>query len=163
MKPVLGLLLLFSTTLTAMADPERGQLAIESMLETLQARIEEAANIVDISIYEQEWVKPDAASWKGRLIRRGIVTHVHTGKIPLGTRVEFTYFVEESPKLFDNFRSTVEGELRTLFFSDNETTGLANGRLKIEGDGHWGFERVGDTFAELFAKELESNPKLRRK
>ena len=119
------------------------------MRETLQDRIEESGNIVDISVYEQEWIKPDADFSKGRLIRRAIVTHVHTGKIPMGTRLEFTHL-------------TVEGELRTLFFNNDETVRIADGKLEIQGDGHWGFKRVGDTFAELFEKELESNPTLRK-
>lgn len=132
------------------------------MRETLQDRIEESGNILDISVYEQERIKPEADFSKGRLIRRAIVTHVHTGKIPMGTGLELTHLIEDSPKFFDNFRCTVEGELRTLFFNNDETVRIADGKLEIQGDGHWGFKRVGDTFAELFEKELESNPRLRK-
>jgi hypothetical protein len=163
MKTFVALLLLACATMTTAADPERDRLRLEGMRETLQARIEEAGNIVDISVYEQEWIKPDAKFWKGRLIRRAIVTHVHAGKVPLGTRLEFTHLIEDSPKFFDNFRCTVEGELQTLLFSDDEAPTIVDGKLKIEGDGHWGFKRVDDTFAELFEKEREANPKLRRK
>jgi hypothetical protein len=162
MKNLVALLLLASAPMTATADPERDRLPVDGMRETLQDRIEESGNIVDISVYEQEWIKPDADFSKGRLIRRAIVTHVHTGKIPLGTRLEFTHLIEDSPKFFDDFRCTVEGELRTLFFNNDETVRIADGKVEIQGDGHWGFKRVGDTFAELFEKELESNPRLRK-
>jgi hypothetical protein len=137
------------------------------MLETLRDRIVENENIVDICIYEQEWFRPEGTRTKGRLVLRAAVTHVHAGRVPLGTRLEFDCFLEDSPRVFKNFRGTVDGELRTFFFSDDSVVQREKARWILNGDSHWGFARVDDSlgvenlFAELFRRELSTNPKLK--
>ncbi len=60
-----------------------------------------------------------------------------------------------------NWRSVVEGELRTFLFSKSDGT-PKDGKFTIEGDAHFGFDRLTGDFAEAFAKELKTNPALKR-
>ncbi len=136
---------------------------IDGMRETLQNYIEHNPVIADICIFEQTWMPPSKSFPKGRMIQRAVVTHVHRGSISVGTRIEYAHYIEDSPRLFDEFTSTVRGKLRTFFFDPNDSSRIVDGVLKIDGDGHWGFNRVDDVFSELFALELKSNPKLQPK
>ena len=116
--------------------------------------------VVDICVYEQEWIPATEKFPKGKLVRRAVVTGVHKGDIALGTKLEF-FNLTEGPQLFRAFRSVVEGELRKFFFSKSDGT-LKNGKFTIEGDAHLGFDRLAGDFAEAFAKELKTNPTLKR-
>ena len=129
--------------------------------ENVQNYIASKDFVVDICVYEQEWIPATAKSPKGRLVMSAVVTGVHKGDIAVGTKLEYTHFIEEPPKLFRGFRSVVEGELRTFFFSKSDGT-LKDGKFTIQGDGHIGFDRLTGDFAEAFAKELKTNPALKR-
>lgn len=131
------------------------------MGETLQNYIQHNSVIADICVYEQEWIPPTKAFPKGRLIRRAVVTHVHCGSWKVGQQIEYTHFIEESPRIFKRFTSGVPGELRTFFCDPDGSETENEGMTQISGDGHWGFSRVGSVFAQLFALELKSNPKLK--
>ena len=130
--------------------------------ENVQARIQENDFVVDICIYEQEWIPANKEYWKATLIKRAVVTGVHKGDIPVGTKLEYYHQIEDPPKLFKAFRSGVDGELRTFLFS-REDAAFKEGRYTIEGDGHFGFDRCKGDFAEAFAKELKGNPDLKKK
>jgi hypothetical protein len=131
--------------------------------ENVQSRIRESDFVVDICIYEQEWVPTNKESWKATLIKRAVVTGVHKGDIPVGTKLEYYHLIEEPPKLFKKaFRSGVDGELRTFFFSRKDGV-LKEGKYTLEGDGHFGFDRCHGEFAEAFGKELKSNPDLKKR
>lgn len=125
------------------------------MQETLRGYIASSENMVDICIYEQEWVNPTKEFTKGRMIKRAVITAVHKGNFAVGTRLQYCHYIEEPPKLFTNFRSTVEGELRTFFF-DRADGRETDGRFVIEGDGHWGFSRTSGVFRELFQLEQQA-------
>lgn len=133
------------------------------MWETLQSYIEHNSVITDICVYEQEWVPPSEVSPKGRLIQRAVVTHVHCGSWKIGQRIEYTHYIEDAPRFFGRFVSTVPGKLRTFFYDPDGSEALEDGLIVINGDGHWGFGRVDDVFADLFALEQAQNPKLKTK
>lgn len=153
--------------------PARAEITLEEaktngMQETLQTYIEQNAIIADICVYEQTWIPatgkvlPSGKDSQGKLIQRAVITHVHCGAAKVGDRIEYIHYIEEPPRLFKQFTSTVAGELRTFFYSPDKEHKLVEGILKIQG-AHWGFDRVGDVFAELFALELKTNPKLKPK
>ena len=82
----------------------------------LKASINENRVIVDICIYEQQWISPTTQFPKGRLIKRAVVTEVYKGSdISLGDKLEFDEVSDEFPGRFKDFTSPVAGELRTLF------------------------------------------------
>lgn len=122
--------------------------------------------LVDICIYEQEWIPPTEEDWKGTIVMRAVVTGVHKGDVPIGTKLQYEHYVEDSPKLFGHFRSVVEGELMVFFFSRKDST-LKDGKYTIEGDGHYGFnkldDKAGSGYIEAFQKELKTNPELQPK
>jgi len=130
------------------------------MQETLQNYIRNNSIIVDTCVYEQTWIPATKEFSKGQLIQRAVVTNVHIGTLKVGDRIEYRYYIEDSPRFFNKFTSTVKGELRTFFFEPDNSEKVLNGLLKIKGDSHWGFRRVEDIFAELFALEMKTNPKL---
>lgn len=139
------------------------------MLETLQNYIEHNSIIVDICVYEQSWIPPSADFAKGRLVQRAVVTNVHRGPLRVGDRIEYIHFIEESSLFLGPFTATVPGKLRTFFYDPEDSERVVDGLLKIEGDGHWGFDRVGgagsggSAFAALFELELKTNPILKPK
>jgi|GEM_PF-7057666 len=133
------------------------------MAETLRNFIHHNSLIADICVYEQEWIPPTEALPKGQLVRRAVITNVHSGSWKVGQRIEYTHFIEDSPGFLKRFRSTVPGELKTFFFNPDGSEVIEDGMLKIRGDGHWGFHRLNDPFADLFAQELKTNPKLKAK
>jgi len=112
-------------------------------------------------VCEQEWIPPSESFWKGQLVMRAVITHVYRGALEVGQRIEYSHLIEDAPRFFGRFRSTVPGELRTFFYEPDGSEVNEDGTFRIEGDGHWGFRRVGDDFAELFALELESNASLK--
>ena len=130
--------------------------------ENVQRRISENDFVVDICIYEQEWIPAGKDHWKATLIKRAVVTGVHKGDIPVGTKLEYYHLIEEPPKLFKAFRSGVDGELRTFFFS-REVAAFKDGKYTIHGDAHFGFDRCTGDFAEAFAKELKGNPEFKKR
>ena len=97
---------------------------------------------------------------KAKLVKRAVVTGVHKGDIQVGTKIEYYHLIEDPPELFKSFRSVVNGELRTFFFSRSDGK-LADGKYTLEGDGHFGFDRLNGDFAEAFRKELEVNANLK--
>ena len=128
--------------------------------ENVQNYIRHSDFVVDICIYEQEW-HPGKEGVKARLVQRAVVTGVHKGEIAVGTKLEYEHMIEDPPRLFQHFRSTVEGELRTFFFSRDDGT-LKDGKYNL-GAGHFGFERCEGDFAEAFQQELRENPALQKK
>lgn len=139
---------------TAKADPEYRLLVLDW--------ISANDHIVSICIYEQEWIPSEDLTrrpQKATLIHRAVVVGVHKGNIPIGTQLEFSHMIENPPKLFNKpFRSTVAGELRYFFFSDEFTTKEKGKRIV---DDHNGFSRNHDLFSDIFRAELKSNPKLK--
>lgn len=133
------------------------------MQETLQNYIKHNSIIVDTCVFEQTWIPATKNFPKGQLIQRAVVTYVHSGSLKVGDRIEYTYYIEDSPLLFKEFTSTVKGELRTFFFEPDEGEKVVDGILKIEGMSHWGFKRVEDVFSELFALEIITNSKLNKR
>ena len=133
------------------------------MWETLQNYIKHNFVIADICIYEQEWLPPSKKFPKGQLIQRAVVTHIHNGSWKIGQRIEYTHFIKDAPRYFGRFASTVPGKLRTFFCEPDGSEANEDGMIVISGDDHWGFGRVDDVFAELFALELKSNAKLKPK
>ncbi|MFT4176187.1 MAG: hypothetical protein QM627_05985 [Luteolibacter sp.] len=131
------------------------------MQETLRNYIGQNSIIADICVFEQTWIPASPKFPKGRLIRRAVVTNVHCGPIRIGDRIEYMNFIEEPPKLFNSFTSTVPGELLTFFYSPGNSQKVEDGWLKIGGDDHWGFSRINHVFADLFALELKTHPKLK--
>ena len=131
------------------------------MWETLQNYIRHNSVIADICVYEQEWLPPSEKFPKGQLIQRAVVTHIHRGSWKIGQRIEYTHFIEDAPRYFGRFVSTVPGKLRTFFYQPDGSETSKDGMIVISGDGHWGFGRVDDVFAKLFALELKSNAKLK--
>ncbi|MEM7385559.1 MAG: hypothetical protein AAF514_11500 [Verrucomicrobiota bacterium] len=132
------------------------------MLETLRNYIRHNPVIADICVYEQEWIPPSKKFRKGRLVQRAVVTHVHRGPIRIGDQVEYVHYIEEDRGLYQKGVSTVRGKLRTFFVDSNQYGKVVDGVLKISGDAHWGFNRIGDdVFAQLFALELKTNRKLK--
>lgn len=131
--------------------------------ETLRTYIENNAIIVDTCVYEQSWIPPSEEFRKGRLVQRAAVTHVHTESLKVGDRIEYIRLIEEPPRFLNAFTSTVNGELRVFFYDPDGSEKTENGVLKVVHDGHWGFGRVGNAFAELFKLELQTNPKLKLK
>ncbi len=56
----------------------------------LKASINENRVIVDICIYEQQWISPNSEFPKGRLIKRAVVTEVYKGAdVSLGDKLEY--------------------------------------------------------------------------
>jgi hypothetical protein len=158
MRPLLASVCLAVASLTAGEGPLAKPV---DQSENVQSRIAESDFVVEICIYEQEWVPANKEDWKATLIMRAVVTGVHKGDIPVGTKLEYYHLIEEPPKLFKAFRSVVEGELRTFFFSRDDGT-LKDGKYTLEGDGHFGFDRCKGDFADAFGKELKSNPGLKK-
>jgi hypothetical protein len=160
MRSLLASLCLAMASLAAEESPPAKSV---DQSENVQSRIAESDFVVDICIYEQEWIPANKENWKATLIKRAVVTGVHKGDIPVGTKLEYYHLIEEPPKLFkETFRSVVEGELRTFFFSRNDGT-LKDGKYTLEGDGHFGFDRCKGDFAEAFANELKNNPDLKKR
>ena len=159
MRPLLASLCLAVASLAAAESPSP---KLVDQSENVQARIRESDFVVDICIYEQEWVPANEENWKATLIKRAVVTGVHKGDLPVGTKLEYYHLIEEPPKLFKAFRSVVDGELRTFFFSRDDGT-FKDGKYALEGDGHFGFDRCKGDFADAFAKELKSNPDLKKR
>lgn len=130
--------------------------------------------IVDICIYEQQWISPNSEFPKGRLIKRAVVTEVYKGQdVALGAKLEFDAGDEVHPGAFDSFTSPVEGDLRTLFSIRGPISRGLSGKLFFGGDinyvGHDGkatirpnnfmFPRTYGVWAEAFmvAKQDKSN------
>ncbi len=133
------------------------------MWETLKNNIEHSSVIADICVYEAEWIPPSKKFWKGRLIQRAVVTHAYCGVLKVGDRVEYVHYFEEDPGNYRMGKSPVSGKLRTIFLDPDESEKVVEGLLKVNGDGHWGFDRVEDVFAELFKLETKTNLKLKIK
>ena len=133
----------------------------------VKAAIEENRVVVDICIYEQQWISPSNEYPKGRLIKRAIVTEVYKGTdVELGARLEFDENADDFPGKFDDFTSTVEGDLRTLFSIRGPIARGAGNMLifggdlpEPDGDGkvihranNWIFPRISGAFASSFNK-----------
>jgi hypothetical protein len=157
------IILLVALQIASFADVSLDEAKRNGMQETLQNYIEHNKVIVDICLFEQEWVPPSEQFPKGQLIQRAVVTHVHTGPWKVGQRIEYVHYIEDAPRYFGRFTSTVPGLLKTFFYDPDGSEINQGGVIKIDGDGHWGFRRVEDVFAQLFALELQSNPKLKPK
>ena len=155
--------LLVALQVSSMADIPLDEAKRNGMWETLQTYIKHNEVIADICVYEQAWIPPSKPSSKGQLIQRAVITHVHSGSLKVGQQIEYTHHMEDAPRFFGPFTSTVPGVLRTFFYDPDGSETLEEGILKIHSDGHWGFRRVEDVFAQLFALELETNPKLNSK
>lgn len=128
--------------------------------ENVRKYINDSDFIVDTCIYEQEWIPATSESPKAKLLKRAVVTGVHKGDIKIGTKLEYYHFIEEPPRFLGAFRSVVDGELRTFFFSRSDGT-LKDGKYSLEGDGHFGFARLEGDFANAFRQELKVNPGLK--
>lgn len=130
--------------------------------ENIRARISEAEFIVNICIYEQEWVPATRDYPKALLIQRAVITGVYKGNIAVGTKVEYHHLIEEPPKFFGPFKAGVEGELKTFLFSSDDGSNK-NGKYTLKGDGHFSFPRCDDNsdFAKAFREELKTNPALK--
>jgi|LakMenEpi03Aug12_release.lakeMendotaPanAssembly.Ray.scaffolds.fasta_scaffold100303_3 hypothetical protein len=128
--------------------------------ENVQNYIKHSEFIVDTCIYEQEWIPATPKFPKAKLLKRAVVTGVHKGDIKIGTKLEYYHLIEEPPRFLGAFRSVVDGELRTFFFSRSDGA-LKDGKYSLEGDGHFGFARLEGDFAEAFQKELKTNPDLK--
>lgn len=115
--------------------------------------------VVDTNVYEQQWVPPTKEFPKAIYIFRSTVTGVHKGDIRIGTRLEYSCSIEDAPKYISAFRSVVEGQLETFFFSKEDAT-LKDGKYIIELRAYDRFNRLEDNEA-AFRKELETNPELR--
>lgn len=140
----------------------------------LKASINENKVIVDICIYEQEWISPNSQFPKGRLIKRAVVTEVYKGTgVALGAKLEFDEIADEFPGKFRDFTSPVEGDLRTLFsirgpvahgegdklfFGGDITVGVHDGKAQHRAN-NWTFPRTSGVFADAFmvAKQDRSN------
>ena len=155
--------LLVALQITSFADISLDEAKRNGMQETLQNYIQHSKVITDICVYQQEWIPPSKSFPKGQLIQRAVVTHVHTGPWKVGQQIEYVYDIEDAPRFFGRFTSTVPGLLKTFFYDPDGSETTQEGVIKIDGDGHWGFRRVDDVFAQLFALELQSNPKLKPK
>jgi hypothetical protein len=155
--------LLAALQITSFADIPLDEAKRNGMQETLQNYIKHNKVIADICVYEQEWIPPSKPFPKGQLIQRAVITHVHTGPWKVGQRIEYVHYIEDAPRYFGRFTSTVPGLLKTFFYDPDGSETNQEEVMKIEGDAHWGFGRVDDVFAQLFALELESNPKLKYK
>lgn len=86
------------------------------------------------------------------------------GNISVGTKLEYHCSIEELPKIFKKpFRTVVEGELFTFFFSAGVGTTFKNGKYTVEAPNNFfRFERLEDDDSALaFRKELGSNPQLK--
>jgi hypothetical protein len=129
--------------------------------ENIQARITESEFIVDICVYEMEWIPATRDFPKAQWVQRAVVTGVHKGAVPIGTKLEFHDLIEDPPKLFrKGFRTVVEGELHTFFFSSDEGVSK-DGRYKLHVPGNFRFQRGEGDFARAFHKELKTNPALK--
>ena len=146
-----------------MADIPLDEAKHNGMWETLRNYIKHNEVIADVCVYEQAWIPPSKQSPKGQLIQRAVITHVHSGSWEVGQRIEYIHYIEDAPRFFGPFTATVPGELRTFFYDPDGSEAHGGGIIRISGDGHWGFRRLGDVFAQLFAIELQSNPKLKAK
>jgi hypothetical protein len=128
--------------------------------ENVRARIAENEFIVDICVYEMEWIPATPKFPKAKWLERAVVTGVYKGNIAIGTKLEYCHLIEEPPRLFNwRFRTVVEGDLLTFFFSKGDGT-LKGGKYTLEGDRHFQFPRCEGDFAEAFQKELKTNPAL---
>ncbi len=115
--------------------------------------------VVDTNVYEQQWIPPTKEFPKAIHIFRAVVTGVHKGDVQIGTRLEYSCAIEDAPKYISAFRSVVEGQLETFFFSKEDAT-LKDGKYTIELRAYDSFNRLEDNEA-AFRKELETNPELR--
>jgi hypothetical protein len=165
MKTLITIISLASILLlTAPAEEKPPEPKIDlPQTENVQSYISQYDFVVDICIYEQEWI-PD--EHKATLIQRAVITAVHKGDVPIGTKIQYEHYIEDPPKFFDNFRSVVKGELKVFFFSREDST-LKDGKYTIEGDAHFGFTRLNNQsdsdFTEAFHQELKTNPALQPK
>ena len=131
----------------------------------LKAIINENRVIVDICIYEQQWIGPTNEFPKGRLIKRAVVTEVYKGEdISLGDKLEFDEDSEELPVRFKDFTSSIAGELMTLFSIQGPTSRGVPGELYLNGDiqvitqdgkfapgqNNWIFSRTSGVLADAF-------------
>lgn len=153
--------LLLALQVSSMAEITIDEAMRNGMRETLQNYIHHSEVIVDICVYEQAWIPPSKLIPKGQLVKRAVITHVHSGPWKVGQLIEYTHLIEDSPRFLGPFTSTVPGVLRTFFYNPDGSETHEESTIKISGDGHWGFRRVNDVFAQLFALELESNPKIK--
>ncbi len=138
--------------------------AFEVQTENIRARISEAEFIVNICIYEQTWISETPGFPRAQLVQKAIITGVYKGAIAVGTKLEYRYFIEEPQRFLEKTKirsGTVEGELRTFFFSSDEGT-LKNGKYTLESYG-FSFPRCdeNDGFAKAFRQELKTNPALK--
>lgn len=141
-------------------DATSGDPETNGMKETLRSYIESSPAIVDICIYEQEWIEPTPALPKGILRKRAVVTHSHHGSIPVGTKLVYDDYIEEPPRFLRAFKSSIPGELRTFLF-DPADAKIDGDRCVLEGDGHFSFDRVSGDFRKLFDHEILTHPRLR--
>jgi hypothetical protein len=135
----------------------------EDQTENIQRRIAESDFIVDICVYEMEWIPPTPDWPKAKWIERAVVTGVHKGSISVGTKLEYRFHIEDPPKLFrDKFRAVVEGELHTFFFSADGNI-FKEGKWTVDAPGGlFRFERREDNdFAVAFREQLKNNARLR--
>jgi hypothetical protein len=146
-----------------MSVSSRSEEKHEDQSENIQARIAGSEYIVDICVYEMEWIPAKRDFPKAQWLQRAVVTGVHKGAVPIGTKLEFHYLIEDPPKLFrKGFRTVVEGELYTFFFSSDEGT-LKDGKYTLHPPGNFRFERGEGDYARAFQKELKTNPELKPK
>jgi hypothetical protein len=96
---------------------------------------------------------------KGEIVQRAVVTSVHKGNLTVGTQLEFSYLVEDSPKLFSKFRATVPGEMKYFFFS-HEDMQRTKDKMILGTGTHWSCDRLKGIDSELFQEELARNPTL---
>ena len=146
--------------LSASGQDEKDAEFRAAMRENILARIDESDSVATICIYEQEWIPPTKEEWKGEIVKRAVITSVHKGNLTVGTQLDFSYLIEDSPKLFSHFRTTVPGKLEYFFFS-HEGMQKKNNKMILDIGTHWSCDRLKGIYAELFQEELARNPALK--
>jgi hypothetical protein len=148
--------------LSGSAQEEKDAEFRAAMRENILMRIEESDSVATICIYEQEWIPPTKEESKGEVVHRAVITNVHKGNLAVGTQLEFSYLIEDPPKLFSHFRATVPGRLEYFFFS-HEGMQRTNDKIVLDIGTHWSCDRLKGIYAELFQEELARDPALQTK
>ncbi|MCX6865810.1 MAG: hypothetical protein NTV46_06235, partial [Verrucomicrobia bacterium] len=130
----------------------------DPMTGNLNRRIAESDNIVLVSIYKQKWVPPEGRFAKGEMIYYARVVSSFKGDLIVGRKIEFSYYLEESPRWLEGFESSIEGKMEYLF--------LGNKYIK-KGEEHYivkvdcfGFDFHDPHFANLFRKKLTTPSRI---
>jgi hypothetical protein len=112
--------------------------------------------IVDVCVYEQEYLPPKDGEKEAAFIRRAVVTDVHKGSVKVGAKIEIVQYVVHPPEWLAKFRSVVEGELLTYCYFGDELPALKNGRHVVDHN-QLCFDRCTDEDVKAFLKSLRAN------